>query len=736
MGAVIAGLAITAVFFPPVAEAIQVTIIPAIDDQGTPVEHPERYLFYLDPFDPAETQLFFPCGAPFELPTGGFYAWVEGPGKLSQRVVFHGPGPDDSFSPHREFRYTVGPAGTVTFSSEFRSAFPEDAEIRLLGLDAHRRGGTYSNEFAKTRPIVDSDDDVQMPTGSVIVAVVDPKTSRYLHVSKPVPIREGKSAAIPFETNNTPSLVVRLERSQALVEEINDDVTLHLKNSSGALVAPDVVVPAMARVYAVWYGLEPGTAAIKLESKKYWLPEAIVSLAPDTVVSFAATLQATATLDLTLLLPDELNGQPTSVTIARNGEEISTVALEPSFPAEASIHGLPRSNISIAVIVGPWQFKAETDLTPGDGSFLLAPDAVRIHGEVTVDGDPAAASVGFLTNRSSRTEEVAAESMTDEYGEFTAVVFSEQVQPVALVSIGDREPLWWWIEAMPLRDGDRLVIEIEGRPMDLRIVDATSGEGITEATVAYGWEGTGGGGRQTNADDQGKVSLPPIPAERLKVFVRAPGYRQSQRTIDLRNNDETREVEIPLQREPEENSIAILLEDGSPAAGAEIALVPSEGALPRSIKTADNEGRFTIEPGRPDEIYAIRHRQGGTSIGRVSGITGSREISLSAGGNSLRIRVVEPGGSPVPYAQIALWMNGLRIQGGFLAWLAGGADAADRNGEWTLHNIPPHAVELLAWQLSEDQERLQALSNGEMDYRRQSFRPPWNEQQVLEAVLR
>ena len=735
--AMLVGMMSIALLSPVAASAIQVTMVPAVDDRGTPVGNPELFSLHLDPFDPTLGPSVFMCGEPIELPEGAFYAWIEGPNRISERFVIHGPGPDAGGPSHHEFRYKVGPAGTVMMSSSDLMSYPADAEVRLLSVSAHRSEEIYRNEFARTLSVGEAGAGVQMPAGPVIAAVVDPGNRRYLNISRPQVVSEGLTTVVVLEKPEDCHLVVRLERFEPMPNAHYDDVTVRLRAPSGESRKPDIQVPAMARVYSFWYDLDPGTAIVEVESGESWMPDTNLNLEAGEVTNFAGSLRARATLDGALLLPDDLNGQPTTITVRAGDDVVAVKDVEPAFPAEFALIGLPPTRVAVEVFVGPWRFEGDVDLSPGNGRLVLAPEVARVHGQVTVGGDPAvAAVVGFLTNRSSREEEVVAKFPTDEYGEFTAVVFPAQVQPMTLVSIDDREPIWWWIEKMPLRDGDRIDIVLEGRALDVRVLDAVTGRGIAGAAVTYGWEGTGGGGRQTASDDDGLVSLPPVPADQLKIFVRAVGYRQVQKTIVMNSPETEGEIQISLDQEPTGDLITVLLDNGSPAAGAEVALIPSVNAVPRSVKQTDADGTFLVEPGGPNEILAIRHPQSGAFLGRLGKIADTREIRLPSRAGPLKVRIVEPSGAPVPYARIAVWLDGLRLQGGFLAWLTGGSDAADRAGEWVGQHLPARPIEILAWQLSQDADHMLALQNGEMDYRRQSLLPPWGAPATVEAVLR
>jgi hypothetical protein len=721
------------------AFASQVTVVPAIDGSGTPVDSPKLFGFHLDPFDPASSPLVLPCGEPVDLPQGGFYVWVEGPNRISQRMVLHGPGLESGGATHREFRIEVGPAGTAVVQAASVGDRPREPEVRLLSLNAHIRSGHYHNEFARTCTVDEAAAGVQMPVGPVILAIVDPSNGRYLRVSRPQDVVEGGATVLDRIASRTDraQLVVRYERPESIHSEPDDDVSVVLRTAADPDGrAPDVLVPSSARVYAIWYDLLPGTAAVDVVSASFWAPSAEVTLSDGDVTSFSGRLEARPHLDVVLILPSELDGEPTTFSVRDGDETISTIEFEPMFPTEARIDGLPPRELNVNVTVGPWSIEEEADLRHGDTRLVLAPETVRVTGAVTVEGSPADASVGFLTNRSRRGVEVAAEFVTDDYGEFEAVLLSEGVQPFALVSVESGEPIWWFIENPPLRDGDHLEIDLKGRALDVHVVDVATGKGIPESKVSYGWTGEGGGGRTTTTDETGRITLPPVPVATVDVHVQAVGYRSARRTIDYESDRETEEIVIGMERESEGTRISIILSDGTPAFGAEVALIPAGAEQPRWTAVADPQGRVLVETDRASELFAARHPRGGLVIAPAADLANGGPVRLPPPAGPLTIRVIEPSGTPVPYARMVLWISGFRFQDGTLAWLTESQIAADREGLWTAHHLPARPLEALAWQLSKDPDHQRAMSAGELDYRRQTLTPPWAGVVSIEAVLR
>jgi hypothetical protein len=733
---VLLGLLVAGTSFVPAASAIQVTVFPAVDEGTLAPGDIGSYSFHLEPFNPDALPQTFPCGKPFSLPTGGFYAWVEGPNWISARTVLHGPEPTSADAEPREFHFHGGPAGSVALDADVIASLPDRVEIRLLSIDSHIVDRKYLNEFAR---VVDSShlsSGVLMPAGPVVATVVDIETKRHLLVSKPQRVEKGKRRPIVFPEVKGGALIARIERAEPLEEVSEDDVAITFAPPDGQALSPDVLVPAMGRVYAIWYDLEQQTGSVEVASSKFWTKKIAVHGSHEGVEYVSGRLVPRASLNVSVLIPDDLDGEQTTIAVRDANGTVATVEPEPRFPCETTIDGLPRSVVTVDAIVGPWLFEGQVDLEPGDGHVVIAPEAARVRGIVTVGDEPASASVGFLTNRSNQSDEVATSHATDEWGEFEAVLFPLQIQPIALVSIDQREPIWWWLQDLPIRDGDYLELAIQGHPVDLRIVDAKTAVGIPDAQVAYGWEGTGGGGRQSQSDAEGRVRLPPVPAEELHVMARAQGYEPG-RTL-IRTESETTEHEFTLQLEPESDGdrTTVLLHTDAPAIKAEVALIPDGGSEPRWVKATDSQGTIVIEPEGPNEIVAIRHPQAAAAVLWSRELQATDTIRLPPIASPLAVRVVEPSGAAVPYARLVLWLRGFRISGGFLAWLTEAGDATNRAGLWNPRNIPSEPIEILACELSHDSDLTAEFASGGLDYRRVSVALPRSGPVTIEAILR
>ncbi|MCP4546607.1 MAG: hypothetical protein GY835_09105 [bacterium] len=88
------------------------------------------------------------------------------------------------------------------------------------------------------------------------------------------------------------------------------------------------------------------------------------------------------------------------------------------------------------------------------------------------------------------------------------------------------------------------------------------------------------------------------------------------------------------------------------------------------------------------------------------------------------------GEDAVPNAELALWVDGWRLSGRTLAWLTGAPGRADRNGFWTVTNLPRDTVAVLAWEL---RMRDEAYA-GRLDSQAVDVEYPWPESVEIHAI--
>lgn len=703
-----------------------------------PVDNPEDYSFYLMPFDNQSDTSFFPCGGRVVLPAGRFMLWVEGPNSISSQLETSAPPLADRPPFLHEFAIEVGPAGRIRI--EHDQAFPnqEELEVRLMSVDSHVNGKNLGREFARRESIFSavSKDGIPMPAGEALAVVFDRARGRYLRLSKPVMIKEGETgvAAVEYPVQGRAALIARLDRPGP-VNEVRD-IQPYVIGKDEVKHEPDVVVRSMARIYAIWLGLDPGTAKLAVNSPEFWFETVPVGLFESQITDFSGLLSPRVTLDLEIVLPDQNNGN-TTVTVhdTLTEEELSTVTVEQRFPVELVFEKLPPHEVMVTVDNGPWLFEAESDLTHGDQRLLMAPESAEITGQIVVNDEGSPGAVMFLTNKSGRGKEVTSDHQTDRNGLYEAVIFPAQLQPVASVTVGTSTPMMKWLD-MPVNDGDVIDFVFEGKSVGLRIVDSITGSGIPEATITYRWFGENSGGRSEKTDQDGRLLLPPLPEQKVEVAVKASGYQTSfPRAFNLECEDD--EILIMLEPENADHELSVVLDDGAPAGGAVVSIVSEDGLVIRWSGNADQHGHLELPDFQPQDFVAARHDRGGLRLVSCADLLNAEPmilgLPLSAGMTTFVVSLQS--GDPAYSAQLVLWIDGVRLAGPILSLLLDAPPGTLPDGSWSTRFLPAEEFAVFAWIRTSDSFTENQVVLGRYDYRKEIIQHPWSSPIELEAVF-
>ncbi len=240
------------------------------------------FTVHLVPFEDLDSELVFPCGEWFSPPAGSYLILVEGPDSISPTLiaVHYGASPFDGRG--MPLVDLVVPAGKVKVDI---ANVPASTAARIVHLESHRRHPEFQKQALNRRATLAAvGEGVLMPTGPVIVALVDPISEDYLAVSPPTEIIEGQTVtAVPVSPSTGESAVVAVIRRPRLVgRKQEDDLEVTWLDSGGRSTAPDVLVRTSARLLAFWYQLS-GSGRLIADSPTMAPRELGVDLVPGKI---------------------------------------------------------------------------------------------------------------------------------------------------------------------------------------------------------------------------------------------------------------------------------------------------------------------------------------------------------------------------------------------------------------------------------------------------------------------
>lgn len=137
-----------------------------------------------------------------------------------------------------------------------------------------------------------------------------------------------------------------------------------------------------------------------------------------------------------------------------------------------------------------------------------------------------------------------------------------------------------------------------------------------------------------------------------------------------------------------------------PATGAEVRLQAALAAAPLWQGRADTAGLVRLTERLGGGLLLARHPGAGFLVRprqATAGVEEPKAWTLPPAAAPLDVRVVDAAGEPSPWAQLALWVEELRLEGPALAWLLDTRPAAGRDGTWQGRHLPARPLRLLAW---------------------------------------
>jgi hypothetical protein len=239
-----------------------------------------------------ESERVFPCGSWFRPKAGWYRMWVEGEWAMtpySTRIAF----PDVPFLDRGLVAgLPVVGAGRVLLPETFQAA--PHLTLRLLHAEEATEHGYPRWELSRSRDTTDVGAGLQLPAGRAIASVWDQKSKRFVALSRPFHVAERRTVAAPLEAapERGTHLVLVLERRGHIARTQEDYHSLELTlKPLGSGQAPDVIVQATNRIFAVWYDLDPGTAVVEAKTNNARLMPLTIELRNGSIERVAADLE-------------------------------------------------------------------------------------------------------------------------------------------------------------------------------------------------------------------------------------------------------------------------------------------------------------------------------------------------------------------------------------------------------------------------------------------------------------
>lgn len=223
----------------------------------------------------------YPCGEWFVPQLGQHRAWIESESWISETPIMFYYGGGESQVGTRVLGPVI-PAATIrvlTSGHDFGGK-----KIRLLSLE-ETEGFGFDRQAARD----EAQRGIRFPAGKVLAAAFNERDEA-IAISSPVNVPANHAAEISLSLRNSGSTVLAVFSRPLMAHgPVQGTPKVHLAIGTNTRDA-DIIFGTRSRVYAVWYGLPPATAKLRLVSADMALEPIALHLDGRSVVTIRQTL--------------------------------------------------------------------------------------------------------------------------------------------------------------------------------------------------------------------------------------------------------------------------------------------------------------------------------------------------------------------------------------------------------------------------------------------------------------
>lgn len=578
-----------------------------------------------------------------------------------------------------------------------------------------------------------------MPAGPAIGVVWDTSDNTIVALSRLIQVPPRGIALAALEPALESGSVYAEIAARDLALDVSPELALE---RAGVRMAPAFVNLSADKIVAAWYGVEPGDVVFKARAGSLASAPVPLRIQKGRIEFVGAALETLPGIDVQLALPPSLGHLEHSIFVRRlrDSTVLASRLTDPSRD-RYRFEALPREELEVVLATERYGTHFQVvDLSNGrDGLAVLDPQLVVVHGTVRLGEDSVAAHLEF---ESGRDPLPAVE--TDAEGRYEVAT----LLPIRGVLVGiptSSRPPYLHLFRPEIDKSRELELRVPRGEFSVRVVDAATRRGIPEAVVNVRNEYlptdsadiVDEQARQSamvvsahahTTDSNGEAELAPLHGGSLELRAQAKGYEPQSRPLKRAVVDPDGSAVFEIALTPAETGprLRLLLASGEPAAHARVRLVAHGSSAAASFDgQADADGNVSLPRG--GGILLVRHPSAGA-------LASTWPIgSLEAGDEAQVVQLPRPARRPlvvkgvlgrdvaVAWADVTLWLFGLRLSGTPLAWLTGTSAGTNAAGFWSAANIPEVPVSIL---LSAAQGRAETAT-GLLDGQAKQLPYPW-----------